>query len=363
MTPPGYRLRLFLSVDLAGSTAFKAGPGGETVETTSEQGWVKVTRQFYHDFPREIQRVYRKLSNGDAAFEGRHPQRWKTVGDEILFCCRILNLHHLCICIHSFLVVLKDYGDLLKDDGGHLDVKGSGWVAAFPAPNVTVSLDHNKTTADQFPEEFEADADSNFSSVDFLGNGIDTGFRISSFCATNVFTMNVELAWLLVSAKCLNESPATAQQFQISRNFIFLGRKEMKGVIKNRPYPVIGIDVERNEDRRISRSLERKLLGSDITGHDDLKRQLFHFMRGEGIEVPFLCGVNDSLVNEPPESYKLHRQKWISDNEMLKKLGDLEASADTASIDGAADLPSVVITNAERVAPAAIEKSSSETDQ
>lgn len=345
MNPPEYRLRLFLSVDLAGSTAFKAGDGGKTVGETSEQAWVKITRQFYHEFPKAVANFYRQeLNNIHTALEGKHPRTWKTVGDEILFCCRIVNLHHLCICINSFLAALNTYGEVLQSEETPLDVKGSGWVAAFPSPNVTVSLNPEHRTADQFPEEFEAASDFEFAGVDFLGNGVDTGFRISQFCSTSVFAMNVELAWLLSTTVSLNASAATVPKYQMQRIFLHLGRRELKGVIKGRPYPIIGIETERDDHRRLNRSAERRLLGGGGELDNTILRDfLFRFMKGEGIPPPYLPGVPADEVAGPPRSYQIHQEKWIVDAEGIVRAREQERAAGDAPEEGTTEMPPEVL--------------------
>ncbi len=46
-----YRVRLFLSVDLSGSTAFKNSKHGEDRERGATPKWVTVFEQFYTGFP------------------------------------------------------------------------------------------------------------------------------------------------------------------------------------------------------------------------------------------------------------------------------------------------------------------------
>jgi len=103
MKPPGYRVRLFLSVDLTGSTAYK----NNTVDTLQ---WVKTFETFYRAFPTRLKNEYNRLADGDnaphlAQEEKEHgcPLLWKTIGDEILFCCKLTSLPHLSLCAYNLL--------------------------------------------------------------------------------------------------------------------------------------------------------------------------------------------------------------------------------------------------------------------
>ena len=176
---PEYRLRLFLSVDLAGSTSFKNGPGKQPIDgDASKPRWVQRIRHFYRDFPLLVRQTYNKMP-GPSHPTYQPPHVWKTIGDEILLCCRVMNLGHLAICVESFICALEEYGVILDNDGKELDVKGAGWIAAFPAQNVTVALDEQRTSIEKFDEQFELEADKTSVGIDFLGNAIDCGFRVA----------------------------------------------------------------------------------------------------------------------------------------------------------------------------------------
>jgi hypothetical protein len=247
---PDYRLRLFLSVDLAGSTQFKAGKGKDPVGGY-EPLWAKVTRDFYLDFPKLLEKGYSRESGKlqDINLNDHFPKVWKTLGDEIIFCCRVVNETHVAACISAFLYAIKEFGQQLDNDGGHLDLKGSAWLADFPAPNITVGKKFRK---DRLDEDFELAADSNPDQVDFLGNGIDCGFRISRFAATDQCALSLDLALILASQ---------AENWAFGNRLSYNERHILKGVLKDRPYPIILLDTERKPDRKEVRSAEWELIG------------------------------------------------------------------------------------------------------
>src|SRR5262249_50095825 len=88
------RLRLFLSVDLVGSTAFKHQAAfDKTVEGKAQQTlgppWLSPIARFYRDFDRQFRsnwQSFRHNLESTGAFEcGPAPELWKTSGDELLY--------------------------------------------------------------------------------------------------------------------------------------------------------------------------------------------------------------------------------------------------------------------------------------
>jgi hypothetical protein len=340
--PPDYRLRLFLSADLAGSTAFKAGPGEQPVQAESPQAqWVLITREFYREFPRLIQQHYQADLRGISAdLNTKYPKTWKTVGDEILFCCRIHDTYHLCLCIQAFIKAIRDHAATLDAAGGHLDLKGCAWVAAFPTPNVTVSIGDGRKTADQFDEEFERQADDMTERVDFLGNGIDSGFRVAQHCATDKFALCAELAWILAAA---------AEKGLFHGQFVYAGRHILKGVIKNRPYPIVAINTERKPSRKRVRESELDLLNTTDLSPRKLFKFLTDFMEDEKIELPYLPDLGlPGILSQLPARYAKHRELWIKEADIERSRQRLEESGALAPEEKEnGEIPTAVIQGAE----------------
>jgi hypothetical protein len=255
---PEYRLRLFLSVDLVGSTAFKAKFSEPDPEGSPNPVWVTVIQHFYREFPEIFSRKY-GLAVDHAEIAGlkdNQPIVWKTIGDEIVFCCRLLSLEHVSLLLKSFIKTLAEYGDYLDTNHDQLDVKGNGWVADFPSPNVTVAIYKGSTGGDHAadsPVPNEADelkADMHPRDYDFLGKSIDSGFRSGRLCSSDSFVMPLELAYLALHAE--------KAQILDGVKFIYLGRQMLKGVLNDRPYPIVALNVERKKAER--RCVKKKML-------------------------------------------------------------------------------------------------------
>jgi hypothetical protein len=308
---PNYRIRLFLSVDLVGSTAFKAGAGGNMDEDVQSPFpiWVNRIGHFYREFPKQLSREFERRAEADHPDSRDHiPNVWKTIGDEIIFCVRLQSTEHLALCVDAFLRTLEQYGDDLEKAEIPLDVKGAAWVGAFPTPNITVPVsDIYSEPTEAAPgletdEEMEALAEKEPSRYDFLGKDIDTGFRVAKYSGSDRLALSVELAYLLASV-CAEGK----QNFRFS----YSGRDTMKGVIGGRPYPLVWIDTERKYSRREVRALERAMTGEKEVDHHLLRNFLEAFMCDEELLKPFLLG-HGSTISTPdlPAIYLAFKDAW-----------------------------------------------------
>jgi hypothetical protein len=329
-----------LSVDLVGSTAFKARLGEAREGNGSDPLWVTQIRHFYREFPIFLSSRFNKAMSpieGDISYKECSPKTWKTIGDEILFCVRLHSLEHLTHCVSSFLRALEDYGAHLDSIGNQLDVKGAGWVAAFPAPNVTVEVlggSSARPIKELFDEEFELLADQNPSEFDFLGKEIDSGFRSARNAASDRFTASIELAWLLSEAAHVEIFPA---------RFSYHGRQVLKGVISDRPYPIVTIDAERSILRKEVRKRERAVSRDTEAEPMHLRDFLKAFMDDEKIDTPLLH--RDSSVGAPlamPTCYETFREVWEASAIEYEQRSADEVASETAEDGTSADLPASI---------------------
>ncbi|WP_153003650.1 hypothetical protein [Aureimonas ureilytica] len=324
-----------MSVDLVGSTAYKAGPGSNRDETSMRQAWVEEIRNFYSEFPDLLHRFC--LDNaprmGVAITDERIiPAVWKTIGDELVFCCAVTSLEHLALCVVSFTAALSEYGSTLDSRGRYLDVKGGAWIATFPTDNVIVAVSPRKigdVRYEELPsEEEEEDADRLPSSYDFLGKGIDTGFRLTRFATSDQCVVSIELAWLLAESEISHKT---------SIKFSYHNREILKGVHGGRPYPIISINTERNALRRELRDRERQLTGGGGTTPLNIRDFLTSFMNVENIDTPCLPSLSKKEFSLP-KAYQDYASKWEIAFKEVEKRSANEASAATVPIQG--DTPS-----------------------
>lgn len=300
-------MRLFMSVDLVGSTAFKASKKhSEPQNGCPSPAWVDEFRTFYKDFSIAVTKSYDLIVQafGDE-LQGdidNRPRVWKTIGDEIIFCGRVHSIEHTAASVSAFLKALEQYSRRLESDKKPLRLKGSGWLAAFPAPNISIAVSSEPVTSQpeaiaipsENTEEFERAADNAPSRFDFLGKGIDTGFRIAKYASEDRFVASVQLGYVLARA-------ATKKKFPHS--FGYHGRETLKGVVDGAPYPVISIDTERSEIRSRLKSREAALTGETTVQAHALCDFLDTFMLVANIDRPCLGEGQEAWGNAWPESY------------------------------------------------------------
>ncbi|HET6971628.1 MAG TPA: hypothetical protein VFH92_10920 [Phenylobacterium sp.] len=227
------RLRLFLSVDLVGSTSYKQ----------SRQQWSPEILSFYRNFDYALQAQYRAFSEGHRTALPA-PEFWKSNGDELLYVCELQNLSHAHAVIHLWLAALNDYramGDATKP----MDVKSTAWIGLFPAPNAEIFFrrgapppasdagDPVLAQAD-LREEWYANPNNPAITRDFVGPSMDTGFRLTSWATPRRMIVSVDLAFVLTGAYTRGVGPLRLH---------FSGKDKLKGVIGNQPYPTIWIPV------------------------------------------------------------------------------------------------------------------------
>ncbi|MGU3358928.1 hypothetical protein ACLBWX_01200 [Methylobacterium sp. M6A4_1b] len=323
-----------MSVDLVGSTAFKAKHGDRREGGEPYPVWLNRTRSFYRQFPNMMNAYFKEyagISEGRESFSDRSPKVWKTVGDEIIFCIRVVCLEHLACCIRAFTKALSAYGNLINEQEAELDVKGCAWIASFPAPNATVtsasrfSLEQTQSSVgDQLNEEDEMKADINPGEYDFLGKQIDTGFRISKFAQAHELALSIDLAWLLTMLRHMD---------LVDYHFTFRGKEQLKGVIGGMPYPVITVQTERSPEKRELDSLERSVSGLEFAEPIRLRNYIHQFMQQNKIEIPIVALAREKFDEaQLPQCYKDLTAAWdigiLEEGERQKSNEEAEAFVD-----------------------------------
>ncbi len=209
-----YGLRLFASVDLEDSTAFKqnqANRGGRV--------WLGVLLDFVEKFDQMFwAHIGKAARNAKRAMPPR-PQPWKILGDELVFAVEITRSHEAAIYVDALAAALAEWnaGVLanLKTPSPAtnrpLRVKGAVWLADFPITNAVLPV-----------------AGTHY---DFVGPAMDAGFRLAKLASPRRLALSVDLVWLL-----LTQAP--------DRKIEFAGRtRELKGLAADSGYPQLWIEV------------------------------------------------------------------------------------------------------------------------
>jgi hypothetical protein len=228
------RLRLFLSVDLVGSTAFKQ----------SRLAWLPAMLDFYRDFDQLMHaqyRAYRQRSNCPVP----PPEFWKSNGDELLYTCELSSREQALDALQLWLSTLNAYRSDLATLVEDMDVKSTAWIALFPAPNAEVFF---RRGGQQFAADAIGDAllvqaemrDQWYAgrrhdlTRDFVGPQVDTGFRLTHWASPQRLMLSADLAFLLTGSKGRNGEPLPLH---------CSGREKLRGVAGDAPYPMIWAPV------------------------------------------------------------------------------------------------------------------------
>lgn len=258
------QLRLFLSVDIVGSTAFK--------QRRDEDGWFDMVLRFYQYsegvFMRHWELGKAPLSKQPeqlAVLYGEAPVLWKTIGDEVAFSKRITHPAQVMTTLHAWIAALDDLRLLFnRKPQDQLDVKATAWLADFPLRNREVAL---RTGIIQANDEADPDdgwliwrndtllnqysgPEGSQLIKDYVGPSIDTGFRLAAGSSPRRLSISIELAYV-IAREVLNletDDHYKIASFQVRPLILKYDQMTaLKGVLGGSPYPMVWIDVRQRE--------------------------------------------------------------------------------------------------------------------
>lgn len=199
-------LRLFLSVDMVGSTEFKARFTGQ-----GSDGWLGIFQTFFTSFPLMVA--------GQIGFEFLDDDStpaidvWKVMGDEVVFVATPTSAEEVTSILIALLRTMKLYEER-HFQTLPLRLKGTAWLAGFDGQNIEIEI----------PEL----SSSGGAHLDFIGPDIDLGFRISKFARPGSMVISLDVLELVLGAD--NASRAS---------LYLMGKEALKGVMFGRPYPIV----------------------------------------------------------------------------------------------------------------------------
>ncbi len=263
MLPP--RTRLFLSVDITGSTAYKQDLTRGTHEYEGDQSfvlWPDLFVSFFHDFPdvvyTELDTAHQKYSTKSIPDYPEDPVLWKAIGDELIFYVSVTCELHIAAAVVAWIEAVERFRkETLKDFP--VNLKAAAWVATFPYPNREIAIPLRRgpldatTSVETSPSVRAARAysqgeatgrneaivrtyepgDLNYV-LDFVGPSVDLGFRLSSLATPRKMVISAKTAEVLAD-QCL---PASSELFSIYYEHPI----ELKG-IGGESYPWFWLDA------------------------------------------------------------------------------------------------------------------------
>jgi hypothetical protein len=306
------QLRLFLSIDVVGSTAFKH----RKVESEGSKPWLKFIHGFYTAFPEMCQnRVLEVEKEADPKPHLARPYLWKALGDELIFSVLVNHPSHV---RHYLKAFRKSLIDAIQhwtegENGLPISFKGTAWLAGFPVFNSAVPLDCGPTHAVD-SEQF-----------DYVGPLLDIGFRLSKFATPRRFVVSVDTAWVIAA---LEDAGGMTIHYH--------GREPLKGVLNDRPYPVFWIDCVDDENGASLDRLEDTILNRTPVELNSVRELAEAFLKAvaPAIPKPFFC--HEEIPNgfQPPPGFdqrmECARGELMKNYEIIDREGD-DSGDQTAS--------------------------------
>jgi hypothetical protein len=264
-------LKLFLSVDLVGSTKLKHDedvlhpPISQEPPSLDSVGakWFNALIDFYGGFEEKFSDEWSQAFQPEGVAEAhwpreRAPTLWKVNGDELIYVLDIEHPGQIVVALCAWRRALLRYRGHLHERLTGLDVKATAWLAGFPIANHEVAFwrDLSKAApnspehAGKFGQYYrlnewhQANKKGEPSDYvrDYIGPAVDTGFRISSFASPRKFPVSIEIAYFLSN---MSFDAKLAKEIGLR----FHGRESLKGVLGGIPYPIFWIDCASPDDR------------------------------------------------------------------------------------------------------------------
>ena len=270
------RLKLFLSADIIGSTAYKQ-PLDIVKDAPADHAlWADIIQGFYKTideaFSEHWQDAYNSLKNNPDAppdvgklLLGPPPRFWKTIGDEVVFWKELTNALQIWFSLACWLKTVESVRRFFRlnrnESANLLDVKCAAWMAGFPVRNrVVLDLNSARKPHQEMMSQLEAfyEGGDDAPTADFIGPGIDVGFRVCGFASSRKLAISVDVAYALaksrlrMEAECdalglaaapffPNDEGAEDSAFVNRLSVHYSGSEEMKGVLGGIHYPKLWI--------------------------------------------------------------------------------------------------------------------------
>jgi len=338
------RLKLFLSADIIGSTAYKQ-PLDIVKDAPEDHAlWADIIQGFYKTideaFGEHWQNAYNTLksnpkarSGSAALLLGPRPRFWKTIGDEVVFWKELTNSLQVWFTLACWLKTIESVRKFFPrhrdESANRLDVKCAAWIAGFPVRNrVVLDLVSKRKPGHEMLEQlaaFYTESDEEDCeappTADFIGPGIDVGFRICGFASARKMSIGLDVAYVLAKSRVKmrrkaatlgllaepffpKDEGAEDVGFTDRLSVHYSGGEELKGVLGGIHYPKFWISalhhgsLEQAKVALYSRGDGRRVSWGPL----EIFCERFYDDRRKFVSKPFIHG--DSILNEIAPRYQ-----------------------------------------------------------
>jgi hypothetical protein len=326
--------RLFLSADIAGSTAYKQKKmAADPIE------WPSIFIQFFQGLPgtfrTQLVTVEESIGTKYTKFEkAPDAEMWKAIGDELVFWQEVSDEYQVAASVIAWSNALQVFRNNLKQES--LDVKGAAWLGSFPDPNREIAIPKFLSAAAEPGQPVsanEANLTNDNHVRDFIGPHIDAGFRLAARSSPRRMYVSIDVAEVLASVA--THAPCS---------MFYEGAGELKGVHSGRPYPFFWLDCDpedgfaKAEDTLLKRQMADPNHIADLVKHAIKATGGSHIWLSNAVNVRFKDAERnlrsraleiESYVNELPEKPNLDSPIGLPDTD---DSNDLDVSAKVAKL-------------------------------
>lgn len=302
--PVRSKLKIFLSIDIVGSTEFK-NVRGASVDHAHGDHWTRPFLSFYRmsvagmasHWDTVVEQM-KSVQEGNGHFDfGDRPSFWKGAGDEVLFAKTVRSPLDASATIQAMLLLMESHRQHFqsKPRTRSLDVKGAAWLAGFPLNNSEVVLmedgSPDASSGDDMIDNFkllallEGQGGPLAYRADYIGPSVDLGFRLRDHATPRQLVVSADLVWLLchASTKCSPDQTDRCK-FLLLPRISYERNVPLKGVLDGEPYPLFWVES--------SAATALDTATDALLGRDDLPSRPEHFDLLKGFCEKFLNGAH-----------------------------------------------------------------------
>lgn len=275
------KYRIFLSVDIVGSSGIKMGkalglghvdsvssPNKESSTPNIYDGWIQNFSDFFGGFYQlfrdewiKLNRKYKDEPEICNLFD-LAPVLWKTIGDEAVYSVKIDHPDKVIVTIYCWHRAQKRFRSMYPET----KIKSTIFGAGFPVTNTELMFDRlfphkDKRWSDNIMlrsmhliEQYDAmsDIDANSYIREYLGPSMDAGFRLTDYASSSITPLSLDVSWYLAAEPVFKE--ISQLQYEIP-NQRFMGENVLRSVWNEMEYPIFYLNTGHDipiEERRIT---------------------------------------------------------------------------------------------------------------
>lgn len=362
-------IKLFLSVDIAGSTKLKNSHNYTNIlkrceedvliankiltkssQTTKEEVF-KNNRDsiFYQDWSSIIKELFSDFNTDFCKFlEYEQIYPWKFAGDELIYCIPVKSKMDVYKYVLAFYQTLRSNDKKCK--GANLiRLKGAAWTAGFPVRNRIIETPIPKLYEKTENENY---IDYPYPHIDYVGPEMDIGFRIGKHTYPGFIVVSLELAYILAG---IYSKEAPAEDFEI----VNVGWEVLKGVWEEKKYPIFWLQLPQKynetteffykvynfwdrEENSLLKEFEKSK--KDLSLHfskEEIEQIIEELKEKYSITKPYFCDDGDNIPKE--------HQKLIDFMNFISSLDEIDLSEennlDAVNNDNLSTITSIITSN------------------